>query len=150
MTNESPNLIAQVDVPTIPEAEWLESSVRTREYVDALEIPNGWRELRQITDPRVDGQRAFEHLNGRLVIVSVGLFDERWWLHVSLSRKKYLPSYDDLGDVKKIFVGGDRQAIQIFAREAKHVNLHPYTLHLWASLDPNGDGLPDFGRFGTI
>lgn len=52
--------------------------------------------------------------------------------------------------MKRLYVGDDLQAVQIFPRRARHVNIHPYCLHLWAALDPDGDGLPDFGSEGTI
>ena len=71
-------------------------------------------------------------------------------LHVSVSRAKYIPSYEDLAGVKGAFVGDDRQALQLFPRRADHVNIHPYCLHLWACLEPDGDGLPAFGAEGTI
>lgn len=74
--------------------------------------------------------------------------DPRAWLHVSLSRKNRIPSYEDMVCVKKLFVGEDRQAIQVFAPRAKHVNIGPNVLHLWCCLD--GDGLPDFGKYKTI
>jgi hypothetical protein len=67
-----------------------------------------------------------------------------------VSRAKYIPSYQDLADVKRVFVGDALQAVQLFARAERHVNLHPFCLHLWACLEPAGDGLPDFGKEGTI
>jgi hypothetical protein len=98
----------------------------------------------------LEGQRAYLHRDRRRVIVSVGQHDGQWWLHVSVSREKYIPSYEDLADVKRVFVGDALQAVQIFPRRERHVNLHPYALHLWACLEPDGDGLPDFGKAGTI
>jgi hypothetical protein len=98
----------------------------------------------------LEGQRAYLHRDRRRVIVSVGQQDGQWWLHVSVSREKYIPSYEDLADVKRVFVGDALQAVQIFPRRERHVNLHPYALHLWACLEPDGDGLPDFGKAGTI
>lgn len=138
----------------ISEAEWQESVRRTNEWIAGLDL-SGWLELpmsRAVLQqfPQLEGQRAFEHRDGRRVVVTVGLHDGGWWLHVSVSRAKYVPSYDDLADVKRTFVTDDVQAVQIFPRRARHVNIHAYCLHLWACLDPDGDGLPDFGSEGTI
>lgn len=137
-------------------AEWRESVRRTDEWHARLSLPNGWIE-RPLTGailrahPELEGQRAYEHRDGRRVVMTVGLHEGgRWWLHVSVSRAKYIPSYEDLADVKCVFVGDDVQAVQIFPRRERHVNIHPHCLHLWACLEPDGDGLPDFGSEGTI
>ncbi len=136
--------------PTLSEAEWQECVRRTNDFVGGLDL-SGWLELHiDVTRfPSLDGQRAFEHRDGRRVIVTVGAHDGGWWLHVSVSRAKYIPSYDDLADVKRTFVGDVFQALQIFPRRDRHVNIHPNCLHLWARLD-GPDGLPDFGAHGTI
>ncbi len=132
------------------EAEWQDATRRTDRWVDSLP-GHQWIELPIPPEyPELAGQRAFSHRDGRRVVVSVGMFDRSWWLHVSVSRAKYIPSYDDLADVKRTFVTDAYQAIQCFPRAVRHVNIHPYCLHLWACLDPQGDGLPDFGREGTI
>jgi hypothetical protein len=136
----------------ISEAEWQKSVRRTNEWVDGLAIPNGWVEIavRHDIAPELEGQRAWRHRDGRTCVLSVGVHDGRWWLHVSVSRVKYIPSYEDLADVKRAFVGDAHQAVQVFPRRERHVNIHPYCLHLWTCLEPDGDGLPDFGREGTI
>jgi hypothetical protein len=76
--------------------------------------------------------------------------DGKRWLHVSLARRDRMPSYEELAEVKEAFVGPRRQAVMVMPRRERHVNLHPYCLHLWCCLDTKGDGLPDFGRHGTI
>ena len=133
---------------TISEAEWQESKRRTDRWVESLPL-HSW-----IEGPRptgfLEGQRTFEHRDGRFVVISAGQHDGRWWLHVSVSRAKYIPSYEDLADVKRTFVTEGAQAVQMFPRRERHVNIHPYCLHLWACLEPDGDGLPDFGAEGTI
>lgn len=64
------------------------------------------------------------------------------WLHVSVSRKSQVPSYADLEEVKRIFVGLDRKAIMVMPAASEHYNHHPYCLHLFAPLER--DPLPDF------
>lgn len=68
--------------------------------------------------------------------------DGKRWLHVSASRRTKIPSWQDMKEVKDIFIGKERKAIQVFAPESEHVNVHPYVLHLWSCLDE--DPLPDF------
>ena len=140
------------EIPSCTEAEWQESKRRTDEWA-SVALPNGWIEITDRVirpgDPG-EGNRAYVHRDGRRVIGSVGQHDGRWWLHVSVSREKRIPSYDDLADVKRVFIGDDFQAVQVFPRRERHVNIMPTCLHLWACLDANGDGLPDFGKHGTI
>src|SRR5262245_44327465 len=70
--------------PVISEAEWRESKRRTDEWVANL-TAHAWTEHAIPTSrfPELEGQRAFEHRDGRRVIVSVGPHDGGWWLHVS-------------------------------------------------------------------
>ena len=72
--------------------------------------------------------------------------DGKRWLHVSVSRPAKLPSWEDLKEVKDLFVGRDKVAYQVVAMASKHVNIHATCLHLWHCLD--GDPLPDFTRGG--
>lgn len=142
--------IVTVPIPTCSEQEWQAAKARTDQWASALELPNGWIELPIPAGSILEGQRAYQHIDGRRVIGTVGQQSGRWWLHVSVSRAKYIPSYDDLAGVKRAFVGDSVQAVQLFPRRDRHVNIHPFCLHLWACLEPDGDGLPDFGSEGTI
>lgn len=80
--------------------------------------------------PETTGELAARELDGRV------------WLHVSASRGSRLPSYADLVEVKELFIGRERKAVQVFPSRAEHVNIHPHALHLWHCVD--GDVLPDF------
>lgn len=107
----------------------------------------GWT----LTEERTDGTAWKKRIKGKdyCVISSRGLeLDGKRWLHISMSiwnKSAYvIPSYDDLIMVKKMFIGPNAKAIQVFPEESKHVNIHPYVLHLWCCLD--GDPLPDFTR----
>jgi hypothetical protein len=83
-----------------------------------------------------------------IVYCSIGIKeDNKLWLHVSISGNK-MPSYDDLCLAKKIFIGDNRDAIQIFPKIENHVNHHHCCLHLWSCLE--GHPLPEFSNFGTI
>ena len=74
--------------------------------------------------------------------------DGRKWLHVSTSFPERLPTYYELCEIKKTFVGPELKAVQVFPRESEHCNVHPYFLHLWACLDE--DPLPDFRGPGGV
>jgi len=141
-----------VRIPRCSEAEYQEALAATLAWAATLRLPHGWRQIAPavLQQYGLEGQQAFEHLDGRRVVGTVGRHGAMLWLHVSVSRRKYIPSYADLADVKATFIGPDRQAVQLFPRADRHVNLHEYCLHLWACLDPAGDGLPDFGADGTI
>jgi len=104
-------------------------------------LPQGWHPLVEANDGA-----AFENkANGLRVIVSISLEqDQELWLHVSLSRKSRVPSYEDLTLIKHLFIGDERSAIMVLPEQAKHVNIHPNCLHLFSCLSTNP--LPDFTR----
>lgn len=87
---------------------------------------------------------AWKHRRNGLVVLASGAveLDDKRWIHVSFSRKDRMPSYDDTCLIKRVFIGEERKAIQVFPPRSEHFNLHKYCLHLWHCLD--GDGLPDF------
>lgn len=70
--------------------------------------------------------------------------DGKRWIHVSLSRPASMPSYEDMAQVKRAFIGAGKMAYQLFVPEAKHISTHDYCLHLWHCVD--GDVTPDFTR----
>ena len=96
------------------------------------------------------GMKSFFREDGLHVLFSVSDLhgDGKAWIHVSCAFSNHLPSYNDLCEVKSVFIGNDRQAIQVFPKKERHINIHKYALHLWAAIE--GDGLPDFGAEGTI
>lgn len=104
-------------------------------------LPPGW----ECTQEGVDGAMYDSKSSGLRVISSVALeSDGYFWLHVSVSRRSRLPTWEDLRFVKDIFIGPGAKAIQVLPSENEYVNINPFVLHLWACLD--GDPLPDFTR----
>jgi len=74
--------------------------------------------------------KAFTNARGLRVIFSVEhRSGEDHWLHVSVSRKDRIPSWEDLKQVKNLFIGPARTAIQILPKADEYVNYHKYTLH---------------------
>lgn len=96
---------------------------------------------------------AYSHTDGRSVLASITTeSDGRQWLHVSVSRRNRLPSWEELREVKELFVGRERVALQVLPRTSEYINVHPFVLHLWAVADDGPDPVPNFAkvRGGTI
>jgi hypothetical protein len=109
-------------------------------------LPRGWRKI----EDREDGA-AFEYrptLGARKTVIMSAAVEQdgKVWIHASVARPDRIPSYEELVEVKNLFIGPGRKAVQIFAPMREHVNIHPNCLHLWACFD--GDPLPDFTRGG--
>lgn len=92
-----------------------------------------------------DGGRWMNRKKQMVVIASISTEqDGKLWLHASISHRKRIPSYDELIYLKRHWIGEDRKAIMVLPEKAKHINIHPYVLHLFCCI--NGDPLPDFTR----
>jgi hypothetical protein len=102
-----------------------------------LILPAPWREI----NPPFYGQRAYQR-PGIAVIVTEEEYEGNKWLHVSMSRRERLPLWSELREVKDIFIGRDKKAIQVLPPEKEYVNIHPYCLHLWHCMTK--EVLPDF------
>ena len=65
---------------------------------------------------------VYKHL---LVTVTEALCqDDRWWMHVSVSRKdKTMPTYADLSTIKSLVIGDERIAIQVFPPAKRHIDV---------------------------
>ena len=69
------------------------------------------------------------------------------WLHVSVSRKSWTPTHEDMAIVKLAFIGPEKYAYAVWPPTDKYVNIHPHCLHLWARLDlKDGRVLPEFSE----
>jgi hypothetical protein len=113
-------------------------------------LPAGWSREGKIIHTATEQGAFYRSKDGLVVAVSAKREeDDKRWLHVSCSRKARMPSYEDLTVVKRVFVGPERFAYQVFAPASEHYSLHPFCLHLWACLDAGERGavLPDFLRF---
>ena len=89
------------------------------------------------------GQKLFIRFTGLRVIVQDHIYqDGNKWSHVSTSHKNKLPTYKEMCLVKKLFIGDDKKAIQVFPEKSDHVNIHEFCLHLFCNL--SCDNIPDF------
>lgn len=95
-------------------------------------LPYSWE---KVADIPIEGQVYVSRWGLRVIVTADFERDDRLWLHVSLSKKHKLPSWDDVREVKDLFIGKDRLAIQVLPPESEYVNCHPHTLHLWSCLE---------------
>jgi hypothetical protein len=101
-------------------------------------LPWGWETLPFLTD-----SCAWRHTEGLVVIGSVSIeLDKNVWAHLSASRQRCLPSWEDMVEIKNIFLGPERKAINVIPPRKEHVNINPNVHHLFACL--TSDPLPDF------
>lgn len=70
------------------------------------------------------------------------------WIHASFAWAERLPVYEDLAALKKAVFGDTREAYMVFPRSDKHINMHPYALHLYGRADGSPE-LPDFTYGGA-
>lgn len=87
------------------------------------------------------------------VLASIAPYgDDRVWLHLSISHRKRMPTYEELVYMKRHWAGENRKCIMVLPPKDEHVNIHPRCLHLYCCLDE--DPLPDFtamiGRMRSI
>lgn len=114
---------------------------RTRTFLPRV-LPIGWDEFKS---PSGFGYIKYGDLK---VIISGTEYDGEWWLHLSASRTRSIPSHEDLKEVKDLFIGRENLAVQVFPPKSEFINLHPYVLHLWHR--PDKRPTPDFRIDGMI
>lgn len=88
------------------------------------------RVLRQYcVESGIDGGGFVIPFEGRelLVAASYGM----GWDHVSVSVPNRTPNWREMEYVKRLFFKDDEWAMQLHAPPAKHINVHPYCLHMW-------------------
>src|SRR5258708_31084408 len=83
------------------------------------------------------------------VIVSQAERDGTEWIHASIAREQFMPSYADLVILKQVVFGPDRYAYHVFPPATQHGNIHERALHLWGRADGKPQ-LPEFACDGTI
>lgn len=53
------------------------------------------------------------------------------WEHVSVSRQKSTPSWDEMCFIKDLFWGQEDCVVQFHPPASEYVNVHQHCLHLW-------------------
>jgi hypothetical protein len=106
--------------------------------------------MRRAPNLRVQGYRQPDQISGHVystdnegwflvpyqgvtlkVIVSEGL----GWDHVSVSTRSRCPTWEELEHIRRLFFRDDETVMQLHVPAAVHVNVHPFTLHLWRPQD---------------
>lgn len=106
-----------------------------------LVLPADWRR-----EPNFGPAAHYESGGGMRVLITKEMHEDekvRVWVHLSVSRPTRLPSWEDLKQVKDLFIGRDKMAFQALPPASEYVNVHQNCLHLWYCLD--GNPLPSFG-----
>lgn len=117
---------------------------QTANWSPPKDLPPNWRILK-----KSETTRCYRSRNGLAVIVSCCRYEDgKNWVHLSVSRKKSYPTWEEFVQVKELFLGRESKAIQVLPPRSEWVNDHPYCLHLWQCLDENL--IPDFRIDGTI
>ncbi len=121
----------------------LEAFERYTEQVqfESYVLPANWKEIEHLTKTA----RSFKNNKGIAVIVGIELHDDKRWKHVSASHRMRVPKYQELCEIKTIFIGEDELALQVFPPKEEKVNFHPHCLHLFSPMDERP--IPDFRTF---
>jgi hypothetical protein len=100
------------------------------------------RDLNALDDYRIyssfHGSRG-DHTCGAFVIPSpidgqplrVIASSDEGWDHVSVSRSSRCPNWPEMELIKRKFFKEDECAMQLHLPVKEHINLHPWTLHIW-------------------
>lgn len=106
-------------------------------------LPTQWR---QVPTPEVSrGSVTYQnHSNLLAVLLSAEKAPgtHEVWLHVSVSHRDRIPTWEELRDVKDLFVGRDKLALQVLPSADEYVNICWRVLHLWHC--PDRRPVPDF------
>lgn len=102
-------------------------------------IPPGWHQT-----PKIGPIFMWAHNKRHLSVgASLEVHDANTWIHVSISHRKHVPTYNDLMYLRRHWIG-DRKTIMVWPTEEYYVNMHPNCLHLYAPLYAHADPLPEF------
>jgi hypothetical protein len=64
-------------------------------------------------------------------IISSGVDPIHGWEHVSVSKRNWTPTWQEMEAVKQLFWGDRETVIQFHPKKSEYVNIHKNCLHLW-------------------
>lgn len=115
-----------------------------------LEAPIGWYiadTIHSHEEPHPICGYFWERLSGQRIAVMEDVSikaDGKRWLHVSVSKpNRKMPTYEDIQEVRRLFVGEHRECYQVFPTSDRYVDFY-HVLHLWCNLDEPDGVLPHF------
>lgn len=132
--------------PLWPATHMASTPVKSHLTLMGRSVPGQWT-VERLPNEVEQGNETYRYLapTGLCVLETIRPYEDgKTWHHVSASFPDRLPTWEDLGMVKRIFMGNNVTALQIFPPASRYVSLHPYVLHLWRCLD--GDVTPEFSR----
>lgn len=53
------------------------------------------------------------------------------WDHVSVSTRHRCPTWEEMDHIRGLFFRDDETVMQLHVPRSAHINVHPFTLHLW-------------------
>jgi hypothetical protein len=79
------------------------------------------------------------------VIASAGSDQPKGWRfdHVSVSLSSRTPTWEEMDYVKRLFFRPDEVCYQLHVANDRHINNHPFCLHIWHALDADIPLPPD-------
>lgn len=99
-----------------------------------MRCPGNFEQYRQTL-----GDESGDERNGILFIKPRGLIvqfsDGGGWEHVSVSRSRRTPSYEDMDYIKQKFWSKNDTVMQLHVPIDDHINCHPNCLHLWRPME---------------
>ena len=107
-------------------------------------LPAGWVEQPLPSGVGREYRRMYTYRDTTSVMISCARYDDgKRWLHVSVARRnRQAPTWELYVQVKELFIGPERTALQVLPPRSKWVSIHHGCLHLYHCLD--GDVTPDF------
>lgn len=100
-------------------------------FTHPKKLPYGFRSV----EWRLDGA-AFLGPGHCSVVISGDIRDDgKRWLHASIARRDYIPTWSDLQMLRTYWIGEKLYCCMIFPPEDKYVRIHPHALHLYCCLD---------------
>lgn len=94
--------------------------------------PESYLKLLKLTKEQLDPK-----FNGAFIITDDGLELKilasagGGWDHVSVSCRDRCPTWTEMEYAKRLFFKDDETAMQLHVPPAKHINRHPFCLHIW-------------------
>ena len=96
-------------------------------------IPIGWD---HVSDRIANASSYRKHCTSLQVLLSVDtMTDETSFIHLSVSRGKKIPSWEDLTLCKRLFIGDGLEAYQVMPKEEDYINVCKTCLHIWCPID---------------
>jgi hypothetical protein len=93
-----------------------------------VKIPEVCLKGEGVVDLKYNGAFAFRVEGVELhVIAGRG----KGWDHISVSCRDRCPTWNEMDKMKRIFFDDSEVAMQLHVPVKDHINLHPFTLHIW-------------------